>query len=321
MQFPFEWIRGEYLSNYLDDFPPLAVELCKYGVISDDILDRFLSLDLEHLKPGDIALRYLLQQMLCEKREEVQEVILRVERTRNRVVGNSRYVCDAIINELYKVKAKEPKVCSEEDPSAEKLLNESDVSGLTVTLAEGSDKWEELSIDLGIPRYVRKDIDVHKSNVIKLSDVLYIWIMGDYAGSRPATLDNLKLALRSEIVGLSRLAIKLCQYQRNEYSSPKKSKADTKLEMYYRPCSTKVYEDKSTLLEVQVISNDRECYQWNKDDVDLPEGAGFSGVSSNILFINEMTKEKEGKYFCSVRYNSEHVRTNVVNLDMLRKKR
>ena len=292
MPYPFESIPQEYLSDYLRDFPTLAVELFKYRVISKDLLDSFLSLDLEHLKPGDIALRYLLQQMLCEKRKEVQEVILRVERVRNRLVGNSKYICDSIINEL-----KGPKVCSE--PSAEELLCLSEVSYWAEELVEGSDKWEEIGIALGLPRYKRKDCGEGNSNIVKLTNVLEAWILGRYTGSRSATLGNLKLALCSETVGLRRLATKL---RKRYFSSQKELKVDTELQVDYQPADTKVVLKKSTLLEVQVISNKRECYQWNKDGVGLLDGAGFSGVSTNILFVNEMTKEKEGKYFCRCKY-------------------
>ena len=81
------------------------------------------------------------------------------------------------------------------------------------------------------------------------------------------------------------------------------------LEMY-----TAVAEGKSTLLEVQVGSSGCESYQWSKDGQPLLDGADFSGMSSNMLYIDRASKGTEGKYSCCVSNGSETVCSDEINL-------
>ena len=85
--------------------------------------------------------------------------------------------------------------------------------------------------------------------------------------------------------------------------------SDIDPEMY-----TAVPECKSTLLVVQVSSNGCESYQWSKDGQPLLDGANFSGVSSNMLYINRASQGSEGKYSCCVSNDSETVCSDEVNL-------
>ncbi len=76
--------------------------------------------------------------------------------------------------------------------------------------------------------------------------------------------------------------------------------ASSQLEISDQSYDTEVAEGKSTLLEVQVSSSGCESYQWSKDGQPLLDGADFSGVCSNILYINKASKCTEGKYSCRV---------------------
>ena len=78
--------------------------------------------------------------------------------------------------------------------------------------------------------------------------------------------------------------------------------------------NTAVAEGKSTLLEVQVSSSVCESYQWSKDGQPLLDGADFSGVSSNILYIDRASQGAEGKYSCCVSNGSETVCSDKINL-------
>ena len=68
---------------------------------------------------------------------------------------------------------------------------------------------------------------------------------------------------------------------------------NNRLELNYQFHDTEVAESMSTLLEVQVICDGCESHQWSRDGQPLLDRAGFSGVSSNILYNTKpFTSEK-----------------------------
>ena len=85
-------------------------------------------------------------------------------------------------------------------------------------------------------------------------------------------------------------------------------------EVHYQSCDTEAAESRSTLMKVQVSSSGYESYQWSKDGQPLLDGADFSGVSNNILYINKASKGSEGKYSCCVSNGSETVCSDEINL-------
>ena len=97
-------------------------------------------------------------------------------------------------------------VCFGEQPDV--FLSENDILCLLDDLVEVSPKWEILGIALRLPGYVIsqcKDDD----NIKALYNILYKWVQGSYKGAFPATLENLKQRLGSQIVGEGRVADKL----------------------------------------------------------------------------------------------------------------
>ena len=87
-----------------------------------------------------------------------------------------------------------------------------------------------------------------------------------------------------------------------------------KPEVIYQSYDTAVAEGKSTLLEVQVSCNGCESYQWSKGGQPLFNGDDFSGVSSNMLYINRASQGTEGKYSCCVNNGSETVCSDEINV-------
>ena len=88
------------------------------------------------------------------------------------------------------------------------FLSENDILCLLDNLVEVSPKWERLGIALRLPGYVIsqcKDDD----NIKALYNILHKWVHGSYKGAFPATLENLKQRLGSQIVGEGRVADKL----------------------------------------------------------------------------------------------------------------
>ena len=97
-------------------------------------------------------------------------------------------------------------VCFGEQPDV--LLSVTDILCLLDNLVEVSPKWERLGIALRLPGHVIsqcKDDD----NIKALYNILHKWVHGSYKGAFPATLENLKQRLGSQIVGEGRVADKL----------------------------------------------------------------------------------------------------------------
>ena len=72
-----------------------------------------------------------------------------------------------------------------------------------------SHKWEEIGIALGLPRNVMEECRSGNSNVIRLYNVLYNWIVGCREHALPVLLSNLKGALTGPVVGYGSIAAKL----------------------------------------------------------------------------------------------------------------
>ena len=294
------------------DAVKLSVELFRHKVITRELKDNLASLDNDHLEP-DVKLRYLLQQV-CERVREDDKVYDRLVRVLSRLGGDVKDVCEAMRKELDRVEGGKASGGAEAGP--DQNLYESDISHLTEMLVSGSHMWDAIGIALNLPKHKRDDCGEGKNNANRLSNILTTWILGDYEGARPASLGTLKSALRSETVGLGKLAIKLRKMEGSTECLPVKREiylANTP-ELHYQSCDTEVAESRSTLLEVQVSSSGCESYQWSKDGQPLLDGADFSGVSNNMLYIDRARQGTQGKYSCCVSNGSETVYSDEINL-------
>ena len=306
----------ERLESCLEDtdLVKFALKLLESKIISKDVKDKFVSLDHDHLDP-DRKVRYLLQQV-CERVREDDKVYDRLVRVLSRLGGGVKDVCEAMRKELDRVEAGKASGGAEGGV----CLTEKDVPYLVKLLVSGSHRWEAIGIALGVPEYVRYECIYHIDSASKLSHILTAWISGSYDGARPATVDVLREALSSELVMLP----KLVQYL-NEFNTRVETSTETRLpsleslpQIECQSYDTEVAEGKSTLLEVQVSSSGCESYQWNKDGQPLLDGADFSGVSSNMLYINRASQGTEGKYSCCVGNGSETVCSDEINLMVIK---
>ena len=294
----------------------LAKDLSSHGVITKDVPDKLtsLTLDTEHLEP-EVKVRYLLQ-LVCDGVREYGGNFKKLEKVLIRLGGDVRKVCEAMRKELDKGVG--DKSSSGARAEEERQLVERDVPCLVDFLVRGSYKWEEIGVALELLKYRREDFKKGDSNEIKLTNILTAWIAGE--GVR-ATLNNLKKALASKTVGLKTMSDELENYQ---LVDPKNSNTD--MPKAKHPClkpvpeidcqslDTEVAEGKSTLLEVQVICDGSESYQWSKDDQPLVDGADYSGVSSNMLYINRASHGTEGNYCCCVSTSSGNVYSDGIDL-------
>ena len=302
----------ERLESSLEDtdLVKFSLKLLQSKIISKGVKDNFDCLDSYHLE-ADIKVRYLLQQV-CERVREDDKVYDRLVRLLSRLGGGVKDVCEAMRKELDRVEGGKASGGAEGGV----CLTEKDVPDLVKLLVSGSHKSELIGIALGVPEYVRDECSCHRDNPSKLSHILTAWISGSYDGARPATVDVLREALASEVV--SRLM--LVQYL-NEFNTLVEASTETRLpsleslpQIECQSYDTEVAEGMSTLLEVQVSSSGSESYQWSKDGQPLLDGADFSDVSSNMLYIDRASKGTEGKYSCCVSNGSETVCSDEINL-------
>ena len=295
------------------DLVKVSLKLLEWKILTKDVKDKFVSLDHDHLDP-DRTVRYLLQQV-CERVREDGKVYERLVKVLSKLGGSVKDVCEAMRKELDRAEGGKASGGAEAGPD-QNLLYESDISHLTEMLVSGSYLWEEIGIALNLPKHKRDDCGEGKNNATRLSNILTIWILGDYEGARPASLSTLRSALGSETVGLGKLAKKLCKIEGSMECLPVKNEIylANAPEVNYQSCDTEVAESRSTLLEVQVSCSGCESYQWSKDGQPLLDGPDFSGVSSNILYIDRASQGTVGKYSCCVSNGSETVCGDEINL-------
>ena len=302
----------ERLESSLEDtdLVKVSLKLLQSKIISKDVKDNFDCLDSNHLE-ADIKVRYLLQQV-CEGVREDDKVYDRLVRVLTRLGGGVKDVCEAMRKQLDRVEGGKASGGAEGGV----CLTEKDVPYLVKLLVSGSHRWEAIGIALGVPEYVRYECIYHLDSASKLSHILTAWISGSYDGARPATVDVLREALSSELVMLP----KLVQYL-NEFNTRVDTSTETRLpsleslpQIECQSYDTEVAEGKSTLLEVQVSSNGCESYQWSKDGQPLLDGADFSGVSSNMLYIDGASQGTEGKYSCCVNNGNRKLCSDEINL-------
>ena len=292
------------------DLVKFALKLLESKIISKDVKDKFVSLDHDHLDQ-DRKVRYLLQQV-CERNREDDKVYDRLVRVLTRLGGGLKGVCDAMRKEMDRVDGGK----ASDGAEGGVCLTERDISGLVELFVTDRHKWEEISVALALPECVRFECRNLGSNPLKLTMVLREWISGSYKNANSATLENLRKALSSEIVGLHNTSLSLLTFDKSVDPLPELEKTYSNItpEIHLQSYDTEVAEGKSTLLEVHVSSSGCESYQWSKDGQPLLDGADFSGMSSNILYIDRASQGTEGKYSCCVSNGSQTVYTDEINL-------
>ena len=306
----------ERLESSLEDtdLVTFALKLLQWKIVSKDVKDNFDCLDSDHLE-SDIKVRYLLQQV-CKRVREDDKVYDRLVRVLSRLGGGVKDVCEAMRKELDRVE----RAKASDGAEVGFYLTERDILGLVELLVTSRHKWEEISVALALPECVRFECSNLKSDPLKLTKVLREWISGSYKNAKSATLENLREALSSEIVGLHNISLRLLTFAKSVDTLPEVEKTHSYItpQIHLQSYDTEVAEGKSTLLEVQVSSSECESYQWSKDGQPLLDGADFSGVSSNILYIDRACQATEGMYACCVCNGSRKICSDEINLMVIK---
>ena len=288
----------------------VSMKLLESKIISKDVNDKFVSLDQDHLDP-DRRVKYLLQQV-CENVREDEKVCDRLVRVLTKLGVGVNSVGESMRKGLDRIEG--GKASSGAEGGV--CFTERDILGLVELLVTSRHKWEEISVALALPECVRFECRNLGSNPLKLTMVLREWISGSYEDAKSATLENLREALSSDIVGLHDVSLRLLTFEKSVDPLPEveKTHSNNKPQIHLQSYNTEVAEGKSTLLEVQISGDGHEYYQWSKDGQPLLDGADFSGVSSNMLYINRASQGTEGKYSCCVSNGSETVCSDEINL-------
>ena len=293
-----------------EDFSKLLNELFKNRVITKETLSKLSVLD-QHYVEADTKVRYLFK-LVCDFIRADKKVYNRLVRVLTKLGGHMKDICEALKKDVGIVKG--DKITG--TAASEVPLTEDNMPRLVELLVPGSHRWEELGIALGLPEHVRRECGNASSNKLKLTHILEEWMTGKY---KSATLASLKEALASETVGLYNISENLTSLdQSSEASGMLSDEEDPSLELDFQSFDTEVAEGKSTILEVQVSSSGGESYQWIKDGEPLQEGVDFSGVSSNMLYIDRARQDAEGKYSCCVRSGGETKYSDDINVTVIK---
>ncbi len=268
-------------------------ELCKFSIIENQSLSDFISLD-ERVE-STTKVRYLLQ-LVCDK------------------VRHSKWLFDNVLiilkgfRELIPVGEHMDKVYKAKEPIqvqlSDRILTKQDIPVLMNELASVAYKWEDIGIALYVPMVKLNDISDKKSSTTKLHGVLNVWIV-EGTILKPVTLTKFKEILKGPTVELPAIADTFCFIK--PLPSSNRLCLDITPNFHERVLSqsldTVVSYGKSTLLEVQVHSNEPVTYQWTKDGQPLSEGTSYQGTSSSILLVNHRnmaSQHIEGSYVCKV---------------------
>ena len=306
----------ERLESSLEDtdLVTFALKLLQSKIVSKDVKDNFDCLDSDHLE-SDIKVRYLLQQV-CERVREDDKVYDRLVRVLSRLGGGVKDMCEVMRKELDRIERGK----ASDGAEGGFYLTERDILGLVELLVTSRHKWEDISVALDLPECVRFECSNLKSDPLKLTKVLREWISGSYKNAKSATLENLREALSIEIVGLYNISLRLLTFAKSVDPLPEVEKTHSYItpQIHLQSYDTEVAEGKSTLLEVQVSSSGCESYQWSKDGQPLLDGSDFSGVSTNILYIDRACQGTEGMYACCVCNGSRNICSDEINLMVIK---
>ena len=303
------------LRRFLDDS-------CALGAIPQGAKKDFASLDPEAV-PRSLMVRYLLLHVY-----EWLEANPRLYERWLKVLG--RYVSEELLCKVRQGYAMlvSPKVSAETMCLADGIeevftcgiqggvnFRERHVSILTEILVSWSAKWYQIGLSLNLPHNYLDQLTtllVIQGCEVCLSKVLREWIVGQNEYAKPPTVENLKRALRSGLVGLGDVANQLDDQLskhgislNDEEPLPKRPRlAAPPVEVVSQSRDITVVEGKSTLLEVQVETRDQAniSYQWLKDGLPLEEGGEFSGVTRPILYLHA-TSLTSGTYICALRFH------------------
>ncbi len=293
-------------------------ELQKCGVITMSSVDILSSLDLDRLEFKTMV-RYLLliiyerikdSKTTCNTFLSVLEGVKEVD-----VVIVCRVVAHKLVSMTIEGSQKVTGV-------SERILLTEDVEYVWEILLEYSDRWEEISRLLGLPKHVIAQCGKASSNNNRLHDALTEWICGDHKTAKLPTLSHLKQAMSSPTLEHLKLSLKL-DFLKSvkiipEEDSPLQAMNENDyLVLYEESIDTDVGDGMSTLLEVLVNHSELADYAWVKDSITLSDNFHFSGTHSAVLVIKESSQETQGEYWCKIKHGSKQLTSSPARVKVI----
>ena len=328
------------------DLECLSEDALEIGVIPQDVRDAVGSMDWDHVRRPRV-IRYLLMHVyraiedsprLYERWLHVLSEHVATVEVLDKVRERCGFLmqCDNLL--AHTEDLPEEVGIPAKRPQPQNLFTEQHIPKLTEMLVACAGKYMEMSIFLGLPEHIRKDLikmSFTESSIAAFSRLLWEWIVGRHSHACDPTLENLERVLRSEMVGLGEIANQL---KDNLYDSGITFKTDEQnpmsqtkllrcevlpLEIARQSHDAIVTEGKTTLLEVQAVtSRDYITYQWMKDGCPL-EDTNLCQRYHNILCIRDCDQSSNGKYTCElsdgVKTCSSSPITLTVNISSVRK--
>ena len=317
------------------DLEKFSRDIAEKGIVSQDVKKSFDSLDPSVPRPRQI--RYLLLHA-CQRLEKgnsklreryfkllakhgVSSQLVRSIKEQSLTLGSLVEQHDGSVTRDGATNVG----IGKEQPSGGYFL-ERHISDLTEVLAGYSGQWANIAISLNLPAAVRDNIMariyIHDIKVC-LSDVLREWVIGGYEYALPPSMENLKKALGTKLVGLGKVAGQLeknlskrgvCILSCGDLSPAARRPcleddammAQPLVEIACQSVSTAVPEEKSTLLEVQVDFEPFKTvsYQWIKDGGPLHDDAHYGGTNEQILCIKNASLISKGTYTCKIMFTT-----------------
>ena len=295
-----------------------AIELSKKMfqrcIISDSMRNQFTSLDHSRVDPK-LQIRYLLRL--------VSEKIKEDERVWGKFLNLLASIAETQLCEyLRECSIAEVRPTEKKGERLDTPLGKDDIGWLSVVLVKVSHKWEHLGRALALPTHELENCR-RIDNKISLSLVLSCWLSRDTNTSPVATLNNLKQALSSELVGEVRVALDLEDRAReirgiiHTTSTTESDTVNTLLTISYQSDDIIVDDGKSTLLLVQASPKESVSYQWKRDGQPLANSRTYSGVHDDILVVSHASQGTEGEYTCCVSNQEREVCSNKITLTVL----
>ena len=204
---------------------------------------------------------------------------------------------------LFQVRQYYASLTNKDLPDSEDVFKiiEFHVPALTEMLAEYSCKWKEIATALWLTsNKIENIIAMNCKPILSLKEVLLSWVVGECKYSKPPTLQSLKEALRSQIVGLGNVANTL---QIDGIIGKPNSKIEASGEalqiINHKDDHFEITEGSCILLGIQVSGNHKVNYLWSKKD---KHSGNFNDINSNesILYISVEDFTLEGYYRCMV---------------------
>ena len=308
------------------DLEYLSEDALEIGVIPQDVRDAVGSMDWDHMRRPRV-IRYLLMHVyraiedsprlyerwlhVLSEHVATVEVLDKVRERYGFLMQRDNILAHTEdLPEEVGIPARRPRL------QPQNLFTEQHIPKLTDKLVACAGMFTEISIFLGLPEHVRKDLRrlsiTTESSTAAFNKLLWEWIVGRHSHACDPTLENLERVLRSEMVGLGEIANQL---KDNLYDSGITFKTEEQnpmsqakllcceilpLEIVQQSRDAKVTEGKTTLLEVQAVtSREYITYQWMKDGCPL-EDTNLCQQYNNILCIRDCDQSSNGKYTCEL---------------------